>query len=112
MMLVAAVVVLGAVGFVLRAESDEPAQLNLSRTGSARKLTDDRRILILMAIGCAIGGFGALAASAADHRDSLLAIYFISIHQAIGSALSRLSPHRRPLLQLTSSDTSLTSASA
>jgi len=29
--LVAAVVVLGAVGFVLRAESDEPAQLNLSR---------------------------------------------------------------------------------
>jgi drug/metabolite transporter (DMT)-like permease len=31
MMLVAAVVVLGAVGFVLRAESDEPAQLNLSR---------------------------------------------------------------------------------
>jgi drug/metabolite transporter (DMT)-like permease len=31
MMLLAAVVVLGAVGFVLKAESDEPAQLNLSQ---------------------------------------------------------------------------------
>jgi drug/metabolite transporter (DMT)-like permease len=34
MMMLSAVVVLGAVGFVLKAESDEPAQLNLARPAS------------------------------------------------------------------------------